>query len=370
MAISNNIVDWDELSQALEQRKALGLPWVLYHEPDSPSIGLLLFTSDSLSLATDWQSLPRGEGFLIAPFTIGPDSPIVFLNLESRAKHLSYLLPQEVISCDSPIDRQVNREPSDSYRRDFDNFTLALSEGTFDKLVLARSYDYELSVPLSILQTFLRASNCYPSAYTYSLYTPQTGHWLGSTPELLCSVSGERFSTMALAGTQPAPNDGQAPRWSEQHLREQGCVTDYIVQALRELKLEPHLSHTYEVQAGALVHLRTDIAASLDGKVSTPQLLEALHPTPAVCGLPKDESLRFIVQHEQTERGYYAGCLGHIGSNGGESRIYVNLRCMQLLSPNIVRLYAGGGLLLGARLEDEWLETERKMQTMRNLLIL
>ena len=95
-------------------------------------------------------------------------------------------------------------------------------------------------------------------------------------------------------------------------------------------------------------------------------MLHALHPSPAVCGLPKREAFHFILHNESVPRRYYSGFQGLLGV-GGMTHLYVSLRCMSI-HPNHYRLYAGGGLLSDSDEESEWQETEAKLNTMRNVL--
>ena len=97
------------------------------------------------------------------------------------------------------------------------------------------------------------------------------------------------------------------------------------------------------------------------------KLLKRLHPTPAVCGLPKEETYRFIRKNEGYDRSYYSGFIGWLNPDE-KSNLYVNLRCMNILSDAFV-LYAGGGILASSETESEWLETEAKMQTMMHLIL-
>ena len=92
------------------------------------------------------------------------------------------------------------------------------------------------------------------------------------------------------------------------------------------------------------------------------QMLELLHPTSAVCGMPKEPSKQFIMENEGFDRGYFSGFLGpvHVGK---ETNIFVNLRCMKLL-PQQAILYAGAGIIANSIPEKEWNETEIKMQTL------
>ncbi|HBK29014.1 MAG TPA: isochorismate synthase, partial [Parabacteroides sp.] len=95
-------------------------------------------------------------------------------------------------------------------------------------------------------------------------------------------------------------------------------------------------------------------------------VLSLLHPTPAVCGLPKEDAFRFIIEKEGYDRSYYSGFVGWL-SPTGQTDIYVNLRCVNI-HPDTYTLFAGGGLLASSDLEDEWEETIDKMKTMQNIL--
>ena len=95
-------------------------------------------------------------------------------------------------------------------------------------------------------------------------------------------------------------------------------------------------------------------------------LLDVLHPTPAVCGLPKREAFNFILDNERVSRQYYSGFMGPLLMNDS-THLYVSLRCMHICDHQY-QLYAGGGLLPDSVEEQEWQETEAKMETMRNLL--
>ena len=91
-----------------------------------------------------------------------------------------------------------------------------------------------------------------------------------------------------------------------------------------------------------------------------------LHPTPAVCGLPKEEAYRFIIDTENYDRSYYSGIIGWLAPEG-DTTLYVNLRCMRI-DKDTATLYAGGGILPTSEAESEWEETQHKMDTMRNIL--
>ena len=122
----------------------------------------------------------------------------------------------------------------------------------------------------------------------------------------------------------------------------------------------------YSARAGALCHLKSDFRFTLRENNKLGDLLNLLHPTPAVCGLPKADAYRFILDHEGYNRRYYSGFIGWLDPEG-RTDLYVNLRCMHI-EDKILTLYAGGGLLSSSELNDEWQETEDKLQTMKALI--
>ena len=112
--------------------------------------------------------------------------------------------------------------------------------------------------------------------------------------------------------------------------------------------------------------MKSYISAQIKDKNQLYELLKALHPTPAVGGMPKDLSKEFILQNEGYDRTFYAGFMGF--DNGNEAEYFVNLRCAQLFS-NKVKLYVGGGIMPDSIPEKEWKETEMKSKTIGELLI-
>jgi isochorismate synthase len=116
------------------------------------------------------------------------------------------------------------------------------------------------------------------------------------------------------------------------------------------------------------MHLRTDFMVDMK-KENYPllgtQMLQLLHPTSAVCGMPKEAAMDFIIQKEGYDRAYFSGFLGPVHIDG-ESNIYVNLRCSQLLE-QVALTYAGAGITAESEPEKEWLETRLKMDTIRQV---
>ena len=120
-------------------------------------------------------------------------------------------------------------------------------------------------------------------------------------------------------------------------------MASYIRRQLLSLGIRSTESGPYPAYAGALSHLKTDFHFSLKDNKNLGDLLKVLHPTPAVCGLPKEEAYRFILENEGYDRKYYSGFIGWLDPEG-RTDLYVNLRCMHIEDEQLT-LYAGGGLL-------------------------
>lgn len=343
------------------------------------------------------------EGFVIAPFSPSSDCPVLLIHpdetkllaIENNRSTLDSS-DEAIAPCGDPgIDDSSDSEKL-AYSSDFSLFHDQLSNGTFRKIVLARKYTMSAFIqPESLSEDdffaqskalFMRACHLYPRLFVALVYTPQSGMWLMATPEILLKGDGCNFSTMSLAGTQRAqpsqtiadyPVEGVT--WSEKNQEEQQYVTDYIEQCIKAFANDYSLKGPYTTMAANLYHLRTDIDFCLKDDQHLGDVLESLYPTPAVCGIPKEETREFILRHEHQPRKYYSGFVGPLMMKGKTS-LFVSLRCMNILeedrehrrphSPGQLtcELYAGGGLLKESELEKEWRETEAKMQTIISVL--
>ena len=254
-----------------------------------------------------------------------------------------------------------------------------MKAGNFWKVVISRTKTIDFGQQPDITVLFDRLCAAYPSAFVSAVFLPEgTGGkeaqiWLSATPERLVSVdAGGIFKTVALAGTQSAYlPDGTMKRtadalWSQKEIEEQALVSRYIIGCFKKIRLrEYHEEGPKTAQAGNLMHLCSQY--SVDTKaVNFPQLgtvmLRLLHPTSAVCGMPRPEALSFIQAHERHDRGFYAGFLGPVNIDSASS-LFVHIRCLKLEGA-MATLYAGAGLTEDSDPQKEWLETEMKCQTL------
>ena len=354
-----------ELYSTIDSMIERGSSFALWRIPGEARIHLRVQTEGEPRLLYDVKELNLRGGFIIAPFCVSDRHPIVVID-QARAE----VIPIQADGA-SPSFRPVEGERpfpvSDEwdYRRYaacFHKFLDALTSGEQEKLVLSRQKETVRPAGVSIGEAFRRAVERYIYSYVYLCYTPATGTWMGSTPEILLAGRHGAWQTVALAGTQRLDHGRVPTEWDAKNRREQQLVADYIHAQLRTLGIGARTVGPYPARAGELSHLKTEFHFSLPDERRIGEVLDLLHPTPAVCGLPKEKAYDFILRHEGYDRAYYSGFVGLLDPEG-ETSLYVNLRCVHI-QPSKFTFYAGGGLLASSSLDEEWRETGDKMGTM------
>ncbi len=310
----------------------------MYRVPGRSTIGL----SGEFRVVDNWKDCP---GFVISTFA--KDKLYAF---EQGKEEGGLFLPDTEEPCAS----------QEEYLAAAGYFLENLKGRSLDKAVFSRIR--KIPFHKNPRQLFFRLAELYPEAFVYLVSSPLFGTWIGATPEILISAREGRATTMALAGTLPADDDGT---WGQKEKDEQEIVRDYIRNVLEtsgvnDLKEAGRSEYT----AGPVKHLvsRFDFEVE-EGKV--PDLALALHPTPAVSGLPQEKAVDLIAETEGHDRKLYAGIIGYLGKE--ESQLFVNLRCAQV-TKEAMYLYLGGGFTADSDVEKEWEETENKARTLLNVV--
>ncbi len=364
-----------ELLQAnWENNKA----FVVYRKPHESALNWLSQSDDHVNYVSDFTE----SGFIFAPF-----------DRESKAVLLAGT-PQKTDAVDFEkngikeyTEVLLSQEQKQKHLDLVAKAVKTIQETSLQKVVLSRKQHADAShtVPLDVFKRLLAN---YPTAFVYLWHHPQVGTWLGATPETLLKLEGTRFETMALAGTQKYSGNMEVT-WGQKEQEEQELVTQELVYKLKDFDLRKLTVHDRQThKAGSLLHLKTLINGSFEpGKLNLDALLRALHPTPAVCGLPRTEAEDFIRSQENYDRGYYTGFLGELNILEDKSkkrnrrnvenlayktltpvtRLYVNLRCMQYTGANSA-IYVGGGITKDSIPLEEWQETVNKAQTIASIL--
>jgi isochorismate synthase len=253
-----------------------------------------------------------------------------------------------------------------------DDAVVLLRDGAMRKVVLARAVDEPLSPNFSesVLLTRLHAlggGTLYAHDVAGSLFC-------GSTPEVLFSAHGDAVDTMALAGSTPRGPDAIGDTRQVDTLmqctkqrKEHGLVVEHLVAGLRPRCAPftvPDAPHPRLLER--IIHLETRLAARLT-RSDYLELLGALQPTPAVCGLPVATAAHYLARHERLHRGLYAGTLGWLTPDA--CRFVVPLRGGLIdRARGRARLFAGAGLVETSVAAEEFAETELKLSVMRQAL--
>ncbi len=333
------------------------LPFVVYSKPNSDTVLGLFQQNDTLFEVHDFTE----KGFVFASF----DGSQHYIIPENESEQWSEdwianneITPQNDFDAKEDVSAQIN------FQQLVEKGIQAIQNNEFQKVVLSRRETVSVA-HFDLVATFQKLVQQYRSAFVYCFHHPKIGTWLGASPEQLLKANADSFETMALAGTQKDTGAAEVI-WQQKEQEEQQFVTDYIVSKLKAVSAEIQVSEAYSVKAGSLWHIKTDISGEFGQELDLKKAIQLLHPTPAVCGVPKAISKAFIVANENYNRSFYTGFLGELNRNFA-SDLFVNLRCMQIEN-NEAHLYMGCGITKDSNPEKEWKESVNKSMTMKRIL--
>ena len=235
--------------------------------------------------------------------------------------------------------------------------------GVFNKVVVSRYLTFpSKKKPVNL---FLALENLYPETLVYLWHHPKVGTWLGASPEQLVNSTVKETKTMSLAGTQ-LYNQYEPSKWTSKEYEEQAIVTKEMTNDLKTIFPSDQIlvKGPLNLRTGNLLHLCTHFKMPAL-KVPLQLLINALHPTPAVAGVPKEKAIEFIKSEEGYNRLFYTGFLGIITKE--KKHLFVNLRCGKWKEGELT-LFVGAGITKGSIPENEWIETQRKATTLFRIL--
>lgn len=376
------------LGNVLANAMSEGHQVAVWRKPKSTFLQVLIDTTGKLKrIPLQIEDLPAG--FIVHPFVDQKDKKAFFLQADQYLK----------IDLNCPLEEQENipvieegvktskehtniikksifenrkssknfvETPKEAFIELVEKGLDAIEKGQLNKIVPGRIKKLALNKDFDLIKSILSLVKAYPNAFINFFHIPNTGSWLGASPEVLIQTKGDNFSTMALAGTQKAIGDNplKTVAWTQKEIEEQALVSRYIVDCFKKIRLRDYDEQGPKtVLAGNLLHLRSDFRVNMRttnfqqlGSV----MLELLHPTSAVCGMPRKPALDFLLEHENFDRCLFAGFIGPVNIEE-ETSIYVNLRTAQLLD-GFALLYAGAGVTEDSIPEKEWEETEMKCE--------
>ncbi|WP_322549452.1 isochorismate synthase [Flavobacterium psychraquaticum] len=326
-------------------------PFVCYAKPNE-TIGNLLIQNNS-----ELNEFSGQSGFVFMPFDAGLK---VVLPFEGNSFQTEEFVVSQKESSKAFKPSEIAEKLA--FEALVSKGIVEINKGIFQKVVVSRKI--VLNENLAILDTFQNLIATYQTAFRYLFFHPKIGLWMGATPEQLVKINHNNFETVALAGTQLY---SESVTWATKEIEEQQFVTDYIVAKVKDKVNKLIISNAKTVKAGNLAHLKSFISGELTTDFQLIDLIKILHPTPAVCGLPKENAIDFILKSEGYNRKYYAGFLGEYNKDN-QTDLFVNLRCLEV-DNDVVNIYVGCGITKDSNPEKEFIETENKSMTMRNILV-
>jgi len=361
-----------------------GFPFVVYRKPNGVSLKAILQNDD---VAYKTESFDD-SGFVFAPFNSENDTILIPIR-HSKTIEIPYV-SSTLESNTSKINQKAKDSTNEAKLFHINLVDKAIKEITkdniFEKVVISRKEIVKTSKTDSI-QLLKKLLNKYKKAFVYCWYHPKIGLWLGATPETLLKIQGNQLSTMALAGTQQYKDTTEVV-WKNKERVEQQIVTDFIVDKIKPLVKQLSIGKTETLKAGNLLHIKTELRGVLEkDRSNLKNVLLALHPTPAVCGIPKVKAKQFILDNENYNREFYTGFLGELNIKEKITRnnnrrnvennaynaikmvtnLFVNLRCMKYTDTDVT-VFVGGGITKDSIPENEWEETVNKTLTVKTIL--
>jgi menaquinone-specific isochorismate synthase len=247
-----------------------------------------------------------------------------------------------------------------------------IDAGEVDKVVLARAVDAHADGPIDVRSLLAPLARDYPTCWTFHV-----DGMVGATPELLARVDRGLVTSRVLAGTIRPTGDetadlahaaalARSSKDREEHEYAVRSVTDVLEQHCNSINIPeaPSVIHLPNV-----MHLSSDVTGVLSDHTTSLELVEALHPSAAVCGTPTDRAAALIDSLEGLDRGRYAGPVGWIDA-GGDGEWCIALRAAEIsrTDPSRLRLFAGCGIVAASDPDDEWAESEAKLEPLRMAL--
>ncbi|KAA0989330.1 chorismate-binding protein [Dyadobacter aurulentus] len=396
-----------QIQQIWSAAKQLGFPSALWRLPHTSEIKLLISLREQITRCQP-ELEKLSPGFIVSTFHWKDNEDVLFLEGDIILTFSTDSQLKEVINTVGEEHTEVRRlvelaektgteKPEVSsegnslvltdpgnidaklrFQRTVELAVSAIRQNQFKKVVLSRTKDLQFSEDFQPAKAFCQLSKLYPHAFVSLVNLPELNEmWLGASPELLIGQNAQGiFKTMSLAGTQSAltASGELIPRydirWGEKEIEEHALVSRYIVECFKKIRLREYTeTGPKTVLAGNLYHLRTDFEVDT-ASVNFPELgsvmLKLLHPTSAVCGVPKEPSLQFLLNIEGYDRSFYSGFVGP-AQIGESTSLYVNLRTVRFKDGKAT-FFAGAGITEDSIPEEEWEETELKCDTLLKVI--
>lgn len=366
--MENNLSLIAVIDQLLEKQIA----FACWFNPKDDRLGIVAGNASDINLLDRFDQLNGEAGFVFAPYRITEKYPVILLK---PAVYLeNFCSPDQLdfrniepFGIENKTCTPCKSCTKDEYIRTIEETVAAIREGELSKVIISRQIP--ISRPShSLGSIFFQLHGQTPNAFTYLVNLPVAGTWMGATPEVLLKSDRGIFETVSLAGTQIRKYDSEDYFWNTKDIEEQAFISRYMLDVFFNFDIHKYKTIGPEtLESGKVAHLKTSFffpAEKIENCLGN--FVAELHPTPAVCGLPKELADEFIRLKEKHDRKYYTGYLGPWKLDQ-QVDLFVNLRCMEITGDEFI-LYAGGGITSHSVPEREWDETNQKAATLLSVI--
>lgn len=319
--------------------------------------------------------------FTVPPFLVGCDRAGAWITVAYQAEGVDHARAAELYEAavawmkNFPHRKrkaalEVQGETIDgeeTYRENVAGAARAIREGRAEKIVMARPARFDFVGETGAERARAAAGELaeklgrgYPACWIFNV-----GGLVGATPEMLLEAEGGRAHSRVLAGTA-APGEDVDLLHSAKNLAEHRVAVRSVAQPLREADPGLEVTAPYLLELPNLSHLATDLRLRVPEGKTLLFLAGKIHPTAAVCGLPREAAAAYIARVEGRSRGRYAGPVGWVDAGGG-GQLALALRCAQVGDQGI-EAWVGAGIMGDSVPETEWRETGAKLAPIRDCL--
>ncbi|MEL6927710.1 MAG: isochorismate synthase [Cyanobacteria bacterium J06600_6] len=310
------------------------------------------------------------------PIEKGEDKKSVIEQIEQKVNSINWSdleqLKREESSLLS-VDRQQSQDPN-YFKTVVKSALNSIAEGKMSKIVLAHTTEIGSNRPFNVIESLANLRELHPDCYIFSTSNGAGQNFVGASPERLLSVQNQQLVTDALAGSAPRGGNNTEDLHlanlllkNRKEKREHHAVRNFVIERLKGIGLKPQQLPLQILKLSNIQHLWTPIYGHLPAEIEPLEIVELLHPTPAVAGVSTQSACEKIRYHEKCDRSLYAAPLGWVDYEGN-CEFIVGIRSA-LIDGNMARLYAGAGIVSGSNPDKEFDEVQLKLQSLLKALV-
>ena len=271
------------------------------------------------------------------------------------------------------IDREQSQD-TDYFKSVVASALDSIASNELSKVVIAHTTEIRSAVPFDVIKSLANLRSLHPDCYIFSTSNGKGQNFIGASPERLLSVQNQQLVTDALAGSAPRGKNntedvhlGNLLLKNRKEKREHHAVRDFMIKRLRLMGLKAQQLPLQLLKLSNIQHLWTPIYAHLPADIQPLEIIELLHPTPAVAGVPNDTACDKIRYYEKLDRSLYAAPLGWVDYEGN-CEFIVAIRSA-LINGDRAILYAGAGIVSGSNPDKELDEVQLKLQSLLKAIV-